>query len=100
MTIRAWIVVTGVVAVLMGCERLVERRSFFLGQAEKWASRAYDYGENRGFICFSDTSPGPERLTTFCDRVRDMSVEQERNYRFAADHPWLSVEPDPDWPQP
>jgi len=86
-------------AILIDGEWLLERRSFLLGQAEAWASRAYDYGEGRGGLCFS-VDVSSERLSVFCDRVSDLSVQLERKYRYAADHPWLSVGPDPVVPGP
>ena len=59
---------------------------------------AEDY-ENPGRLCFN-FSVSTERLKIFCDRMRDVSREIERKYRFAADHPSLPVEPDPEKPEP
>ncbi len=83
---------------VMSDEELQARRALFLGKAEAWASRAEDY-ENPGRLCFN-FSVSTERLKIFCDRMRDVSREIERKYRFAAYHPSLPVEPDPEMPEP
>lgn len=99
MRLRRLMVAILVVAVLSGFMRLMRRRSYFLDLAEAHASRKYDYGKGRGFVCPNDDWYEGDRIKPewweFCDKMRDWSGDLEQKYRKAASQPWLSVEPDP-----
>jgi hypothetical protein len=96
----------GVVAVaglVFGFATLLARRARFLGLVEAHSSRVFDYGVNREAGCWKDEfRDASGRLTEdFCKRLdvsRDYYAALERKYRFAADHPWIVVEPDPPHP--
>lgn len=92
------------VALVLGAARLEMRRRTFLEKAEGNASRARDYGEDRGLMCFREElcEPGSGRLRPEAARRMDDFVawakSLEAKYRRAASRPWESVEPDPPAP--
>jgi hypothetical protein len=94
MTTRRWTLVIASVALLLGAERLAERRAYFLGRAEAEASRADDL--INGCMCLKEeycVEGFPERLTAHY-------LSLARKYERAARRPWLPVEPDPPHPEP
>jgi hypothetical protein len=95
--------VVAVAALVFGLARLMAQRASFLGLAEAHASRVCDYGVGRDERCWKDEFRDANgRLTEdFCKQLdvsRDYYAALERKYRFAADHPWIVVEPDPPRP--
>jgi hypothetical protein len=79
-------------ALILAAQRLYERRAYFLIRAEVEASRADDLANGR--MCLRDefcVEGYTEKLLAYWRAL-------VRKYRYAADHPWISVEPDPDEP--
>ena len=95
-----------VVALALGAARLEMRRRAFRDRAEGHASRARDYGVDRGLMGFREglCEPGSSRLRPEAARRMDQLVAWARSleakYRRAAARPWESVEPDPPAPGP
>jgi hypothetical protein len=102
LTIRRMMATVTIVALICEAERLSRWRAHFLELAEAHASRKYDYGEGRGFICPKDEWYVDGRIRpewwTLCDQTRDRSAALEMKYRRAALFPFLPVPPDPPWP--
>jgi hypothetical protein len=103
MTMRTLMGIVAVAALLFGVERLLSRRARFLELAEAHASRVLDYGVNRDEQCFKDEFRDANGLLRedFCKQLDiccDHWAALERKYRYAANHPWLAVEPDPPSP--
>jgi hypothetical protein len=103
MTVRGWLAAIGVIAILLGYKRLLERRSFFLEKVHEHSVMKRIYGEDRGGFCpndlwFDDDAVKQQdlnrRWTKMMDDSRDWEGVMERKYTYAASHPWLSVEPD------
>ena len=101
-TVRQMMATVALVALILEAERLRRWRVHFLELAEAHASRKYDYGEGRGFVCprdewYVDGRIRPEWWTQ-CDQMRDWGAALERKYRRAALLPFLPVPPDPPAP--
>ena len=94
MTTRRWILAVVVVALLLGAERIVERRAYFLTRAEVEADRAGHFiGAG---VCLRKEFDKEGMY----EKLRDHYLALARKYRLAADRPWLPVESDPDLPTP
>jgi len=83
-----------VVALLLGAERIAERRAYFLTRAEVEADRANDLIMGRACLREEFCKEG------FPEKLRDHFLGLARKYRLAADRPWLPVELDQDFPTP
>jgi len=83
-----------VVGLLIGTERLVERRAYFLTRAEVEADRANDLIMGRACLREEFKKEG------FPEKLRDHYLGLARKYRLAANRPWLPIEPDQDLPTP
>src|SRR5437588_10387834 len=94
MTTRRWILAVAIVALLLGAERLAERRAYLLIRAEVEADRADDFVKGRA--CLRDEID----VEGMYEKLRDHYLGLARKYRLAADMPWLPVEPDPEAPTP
>ena len=111
MTVRRWMAAVAVVGLLLAVGRLLKRRAFYLGQVTVNASMEalcridrngkLDYGpyKNPYLLGNRDLFNGDETLKP---EYVEMVAEQHayfdglvRKYRYAASHPWVSVEPDP-----
>ena len=92
------------VALTFYAQSLWKWRAHYLNLAEAHASRKFDYGENRGFLCpmyewlDADGEIRPE-WWTMCDQMRDWGAALERKYRCLALFPFLPVPPDPPAPE-
>jgi hypothetical protein len=112
-SVRRMMAAVAVAALLLGAgrelQRLLQRRAYFRGQADAWASRVDDVDERR--ICPSDAltakwdwspvqegQPVPKNhIDRYWALRRAYCANVERRYRIAANRPWRCVEPGP-WP--
>jgi hypothetical protein len=94
MTTRRWMSAVAVMALLLGAQRFVERRAYFLTRAEVEADRAADLIHGRACLRDEFCKEG------FPEKLRDHYLALARKYRLAADRPWLPVEPDRQLPMP
>ena len=94
MTTRRWLMVVAAAAVILGALRLHERRAYFLARAEdqEWVVNWLLDGRMRLREELWATDY-PQRLFAYRQSLA-------YKYRYAADHPWISIEPDPDEPEP
>jgi hypothetical protein len=115
MSVRQWMGAVAIVGLLLTVGRLIERRAFYLGQVIVNSSMEalyridrngkMDYGPykhpyllvNREFFNDDDTLKQ--------ENVQEVTEQHAyfdglvRKYRYAASHPWVSVEADPPRPQ-
>jgi hypothetical protein len=101
MTTRRWMVAVAVVGLLLGVvvggQRLKQRRDYCLQQASKYARMETDF---RSMEARSATLPPRQRTLVFVDRhayqaatLAACFAERKEIYLHAASRPWLSVPP-------
>ena len=87
MTIRHWLIAVAVIAALLWVAKLCERRRELLERAEECSDlRLLDMFET--FEPMNEQHFHFHRWNAWLDAV-------EKKCRFAANHPWLPVEPNP-----
>jgi hypothetical protein len=87
MTIRHWLIAVAVIAALLWVAKLCERRRELLERAEECS-------DLRLIDTFETFEPMNEQHFHF-HRWNAWRDAVEKKYRFAANHPWLPVEPNP-----
>jgi hypothetical protein len=93
-TIRRTMLAVAAAGVILGAERLSQRRAYFLERAAVDADRASDF--DMGRVCLADEFDNDAVYV----KLRAHWAAMARKYRLAAARPWLPVEPDPPQPVP
>jgi hypothetical protein len=110
MTVRRWMMLVGVAAVIAAVARCVERRAFYLHMAARYRPDEHFYGLRRNeklrdgihyrynlTLFTADGVLKEENVKPF-EKLHKHYAALIAKYRYAADHPWIYVEPDP--PEP
>ena len=114
MTVRRWMLLAAVIAAILAVQQCVERRAYYLGRAQSYRRHEHFYGLRRNQKIQSGQNAGkwifnPDYFTADGDLKEEYVPKFKkshnhflaliRKYRYAADHPWIHVGPDPPEPK-